>query len=130
MENFGNRCKTARNSLITSQKELAEKLNITQSDISYIETGNAKKANTEYINYLLSNGVSWKWLYEGKGEMKNINTYNNNEILSIVKEEKNEYLSNNSIELEAANKKIEFLEKFIKENMKIFFDKLDIKMKH
>jgi len=128
MENFGNRCKTARNSLITSQKELAEKLNITQSDISYIETGNAKKANTEYINYLLSNGVSWKWLYEGKGEMKNINTYNNNEILS--KEEKNEYLSNNSIELEAANKKIEFLEKFIKENMKIFFDKLDIKMKH
>jgi len=129
MENFGNRCKTARNSLITSQKELAEKLNITQSDISYIETGNAKKANTEYINYLLSNGVSWKWLYEGKGEMKNINTYNN-EILSIVKEEKNEYLSNNSIELEAANKKIEFLEKFIKENMKIFFDKLDIKMKH
>ena len=128
MENFGNRCKTARNSLITSQKELAEKLNITQSDISYIETGNAKKANTEYINYLLSNGVSWKWLYDGKGEMKNINTYNNNEILS--KEEKNEYLSNNSIELEAANKKIEFLEKFIKENMKIFFDKLDIKMKH
>jgi len=130
MENFGNRCKTARNSLITSQKELAEKLNITQSDISYIETGNAKKANTEYINYLLSNGVSWKWLYEGKGEMKNINTYNNNEILSIVKEEKNEYLSNNSIELKKKKKKIEFLEKFIKENMKIFFDKLDIKMKH
>jgi len=93
MENFSKRCADARKSLGFRQIDLAKMLDIKQTDISYIETGKAKRINISHIHFLLSNGISWRWLFEGKGSMSTI-IYPNSEKLNMLNEPDNQYSKN------------------------------------
>ena len=67
--NYGDKIRTAREKLKITQKEMAEKLEISQAYLSAIESGKMQ-ANAKVIFGLERiYGVKTEWLYEGEGDV-------------------------------------------------------------
>lgn len=68
-EAMNERFRNARKYIGLTQKETAEKANVSQADISRIEKGHIKNPSALYIAFLSERGISVPWLINGKGKM-------------------------------------------------------------
>lgn len=77
------RFKAAREFLRYSQGQIAELVGISQYTISKIESGQTKKPNYKYINFLKKNNINEDWLVNGFGNMQNENNVLEEKTLDI-----------------------------------------------
>jgi transcriptional regulator with XRE-family HTH domain len=106
---FGRRVKERRQELKMSQSALAEKSGQSQSNIGWIEQGNAKKPSKQALDLVEPLRTSVEWLLYGTGERETgLRLMTDQEIVEIYR----------GLALEERERVSETFSKFLKENKK------------